>query len=134
MVVWRDVDEDAISHYVFDPEEALDDGLERLVMRTINEAAACLSEEPDADPATIDLALAWGAGWAPHRGGPLRHADALGLAAVVERLTEFCERFGKRFEPCVELQRRGGAGESFYGTRGAVEGILPMPALRRLAG
>jgi 3-hydroxyacyl-CoA dehydrogenase / enoyl-CoA hydratase / 3-hydroxybutyryl-CoA epimerase len=135
MVLWRESDEDVVSHYVFDPQESLDEGLERLMLRTINEAAACLPDEPDADPGLIDLALSLGAGWAPHRGGPLRHADRLGLTAVVERLTEFTERFGKRFEPCVELQRRSEAGESFYEAP-----IIDQPAegeapfLRRLAG
>lgn len=133
MVIWRDTDADAISHYVFDPIEALNDGVERLVLRSINEAAACLGEEIDADPATVDLALAWGAGWAPHRGGPLRYADEMGLVKVVERLNEFAERFGKRFEPCLELQRRAEAGESFFGTR-ASEECIPLPAPKRLAG
>ncbi len=134
MVMWRDEsDEDAISHYVFDPCEALADGVERLVLRTINEAALVLPEERDADPGLLDLALATGAGWAPHRGGPLRHADQLGLIAVVERLLEFSERFGKRFEPCVELQRRAEAGESFYGLPDPNE-LPDFVEYRRMAG
>jgi 3-hydroxyacyl-CoA dehydrogenase/enoyl-CoA hydratase/carnithine racemase len=133
MVMWHDTDEDVISHYVFDPQQSLEDGAERLILRTINEAAACLPDEPDADPGLIDVAAAWGAGWAPHRGGPLQYADQLGLGAVVEHLTEFVERFGKRFEPCVELQRRAEAGESFYAVP-APEEIVEVPAVRRLAG
>ena len=133
MVMWRDVEEDAIGHYVFDPQEALDVGVERLVLRSVNELAACLCEEHDADPAVLDLAMALGAGWASHRGGPLRHADGLGLVAVVERLTEFAERFGKRFEPCVELQRRAEAGESFYESR-VLEEVAVFSMERRMAG
>jgi 3-hydroxyacyl-CoA dehydrogenase/enoyl-CoA hydratase/3-hydroxybutyryl-CoA epimerase len=134
MVLWQDEpDEDVISHYIFDPCQALADGVERLVLRTINEAAFCLPDERDADPGLLDLALAVGAGWAPQRGGPLRHADQIGLVAVVERLLEFTERFGKRFEPCVELQRRAEAGESFYGL--PVPDELPdLVEYRRLAG
>ena len=133
MVMWRDLDDDVISHYVFDPQESLNDGVDRLIMRTVNEAAASLAEEPDADPALIDLALAWGMGWAPHRGGPLRYADELGLAAVFEQMNDFAERFGKRFEPCVELQRRAEAGESFHESRHAAE-IIPFQTALRLAG
>src|SRR5262249_36853811 len=114
VVMWRDTDVDVISHYVFDPKEALDSGVERLALRSVNEAAACLAEEPDADAGLIDLAAAWGLGWAPHRGGPLRYADEQGLTNVAERLADFTERFGKRFEPCVELLRRAEAGESFH--------------------
>ena len=115
MVLWQDLDEDARAPYVFDLAEALRDGVERLILRTVNEAAAALADEPDADPRTVDLALAFGMGWAPQRGGPLRYADTLGMSAVVERLAEFAERFGPRFMPCDELVRRAEAGESFYG-------------------
>lgn len=130
MISWNDASEDVICHYVFDPQEALDDGVERMVLRAINEAAACLPDEPDADPGLVDMALTLGAGWAPHRGGPLRYADEMGLPTIVERLTEFTERFGKRFEPCVELQRRAEAGEAFY------ENLTPdeQPRLWRMAG
>jgi 3-hydroxyacyl-CoA dehydrogenase/enoyl-CoA hydratase/3-hydroxybutyryl-CoA epimerase len=133
VVMWRDVDEDVISHYVFDPVEALETGVERLALRSINEAAACLAEEQDADPGSIDLALAWGMGWAPHRGGPLQYADELGLASVFERLVDYAERFGKRFEPCVELQRRAEAGELFHEPATPVESVR-FPEKRRMAG
>jgi 3-hydroxyacyl-CoA dehydrogenase / enoyl-CoA hydratase / 3-hydroxybutyryl-CoA epimerase len=133
MVMWQDLDEDVISHYVFDPIETLRLGVERLALRSVNEAAACLSEEPDLDPAAIDLAMAWGVGWAPQRGGPLRYADSIGLTAVVERLVEFTERYGKRFEPCLELQRRAEAGEPFYDTTVAGD-VISLPQQRRLAG
>jgi len=115
MVLWHDLDEDATAPYVFDPEEALREGIERVVLRTVNAAAAALADEPDSDPATVDLALGFGMGWAPERGGPLRHADGLGLGAVVDRLAYFAERFGPRFTPCDELVRRAEAGETFYG-------------------
>jgi 3-hydroxyacyl-CoA dehydrogenase / enoyl-CoA hydratase / 3-hydroxybutyryl-CoA epimerase len=133
MVMWRDLDEDVISHYVFDPQESLDLGVDRLIMRTVNEAAACLADEPDADPGLVDLALAWGMGWAPSRGGPLRYADEIGLSAVVEQMNDFRERFGNRFEPCVELQQRAEAGESFHesATRPAT---VAFPAALRMAG
>lgn len=115
MVLWQDLDDDALAPYVFDPDEAMREGLERLVLRTVNEAAAALTDEPDSDPAAVDLALAFGMGWAPHRGGPLRYADALGLSAVVDRLSFLAERFGPRLAPCDELIRRAEAGESFHG-------------------
>lgn len=115
MALWQDLDEDARAPYVFDPAEALAEGIERVVLRTVNEAAAALADEPDSDPGAVDLALAFGMGWAPSRGGPLQHADAVGLAAVVERLSSFAERFGPRYAPCDELVRRAEAGETFYG-------------------
>jgi 3-hydroxyacyl-CoA dehydrogenase / enoyl-CoA hydratase / 3-hydroxybutyryl-CoA epimerase len=100
---------------VFDPDSAIEEGIDRVILRTVNEAARALADEPDADPAMVDLALAYGMGWAPHLGGPLRYADGVGLPAVVDRLALFAERFGPRFTPCDELIRRAEAGESFYG-------------------
>ena len=116
MLIWRDVDEDVVAHYIFDPAEFLREGVKRLVLRTVNEAAACLGDEYSAGPATIDLAMTLGAGWAPHRGGPLRYADEIGVSSIVEQLYFLADRFGKRFRPCEELQERGEAGESFHGT------------------
>jgi 3-hydroxyacyl-CoA dehydrogenase / enoyl-CoA hydratase / 3-hydroxybutyryl-CoA epimerase len=114
MVLWQDLDDDATAPYVFDLDAGLREGIDRLILRTVNEAARALADEPDADPATVDLALAYGMGWAPSRGGPLRYADSEGLSAIVDRLALYAERFGPRFAPCDELVRRAEAGESFY--------------------
>ena len=100
-----------------------------IVLRTVNEAAAALADEPDSDPATVDVALAFGMGWAPSRGGPLRYADTLGLTAAVDRLAAFAERFGPRYAPCDELVRRAEAGETFYGGPPG-EVAFPVTALR----
>jgi 3-hydroxyacyl-CoA dehydrogenase/enoyl-CoA hydratase/3-hydroxybutyryl-CoA epimerase len=129
MVLWHDLDEDARAPYIFDPDEALREGVERVLLRTVNEAAAALADEPDSDPATVDLALAFGMDWAPHQGGPLRYADTLGLAAVVDRWALFAERFGRRFTPSDELVRRAEAGETFYGGP-PVESSAPARAWR----
>jgi 3-hydroxyacyl-CoA dehydrogenase/enoyl-CoA hydratase/3-hydroxybutyryl-CoA epimerase len=79
---------------------------DRLVLLMVNEAAACLGEGLTASAQDIDLAVILGTGWAPHRGGPLHHADALGLARAVELLQDFAQRLGPRYEPCTELKRR----------------------------
>jgi 3-hydroxyacyl-CoA dehydrogenase/enoyl-CoA hydratase/3-hydroxybutyryl-CoA epimerase len=85
---------------------------ERLVLGMVNEAALVLSEGL-ADAEAIDLAMVFGTGWAPHRGGPLRYADDRGLGDVVQSLAALAGRHGKRFEPCAELKRRAEAGEQF---------------------
>ena len=132
MVLWRDLDSDARARYIYDPAAFAAEGLERVVLRTVNEAASCLPDEPEADPARVDLALARGMGWAPQRGGPLRYADSLGLTTVVEQLDLLAELYGSRFEPCDELRRRSEAGESFHGETSPAE-IRENYAIQRAA-
>ena len=128
MVSWRDQDDDCTSHYIFDEVEALQLGVDRLMLRVINEGARCLEEEPDLDPQRLDLACSWGLDLFPEHGGPLRFADEWGLNRIEELLLDFADRFGKRFEPSLELQRRVEGGESFYGTPRPIQ---VRPPLRR---
>jgi 3-hydroxyacyl-CoA dehydrogenase/enoyl-CoA hydratase/3-hydroxybutyryl-CoA epimerase len=87
---------------------------ERMVLLMVNEAAACLEGglAPTAD--VIDLAMIFGTGWAPHRGGPLRYADDRGVADIVETLDGLSRRLGPRLEPCEELRKRAKSKEKFY--------------------
>ena len=79
---------------------------DRLVLLMVNEAAACLGEGL-ASAQDIDLAMVLGTGWAPHRGGPLHHADTFGTVRAVQTLEEFARRHGRRYEPCEALRRTG---------------------------
>jgi 3-hydroxyacyl-CoA dehydrogenase/enoyl-CoA hydratase/3-hydroxybutyryl-CoA epimerase len=87
----------------------LGEARERMVLLMVNEAALVLSEGLAADADTIDLALVLGAGWAAHRGGPLRYGQQRGWPEVVRALDELTQRYGRRFQPCEELRRRGAA-------------------------
>jgi len=85
---------------------------ERMTLAMVNEAAHCLAEGVVADAGTLDLALLYGAGFPPYRGGPLRHADTLGLARVEARLTALRAEKGERFLPApliVRLAAEGGS-------------------------
>jgi 3-hydroxyacyl-CoA dehydrogenase/enoyl-CoA hydratase/3-hydroxybutyryl-CoA epimerase len=86
---------------------------ERMVLLMVNEAALAIGEGLTADAESFDLAMVYGTGWAPHRGGPLHYADDRGLSAVVGKLQELARRYGKRFEPCNELLRRAASNERF---------------------
>ena len=83
----------------------------RLVFPMINEAAFCLAEGVVATPVKIDLAMIFGTGFPPFRGGLLRYADSVGAARIVEQLEALAQRLGPRFRPAplaVELARSGG--------------------------
>jgi 3-hydroxyacyl-CoA dehydrogenase/enoyl-CoA hydratase/3-hydroxybutyryl-CoA epimerase len=95
------------------PAARLADARERMVLLMVNEAARALEDRLADSAETIDLAMVFGTGWAPHRGGPQRYADDRGLGDVVQALTALAARLGPRFEPCGELKRRAASGERF---------------------
>jgi 3-hydroxyacyl-CoA dehydrogenase / enoyl-CoA hydratase / 3-hydroxybutyryl-CoA epimerase len=86
----------------------------RLVLPMVNEAAFCLEDDVVADPARLDLAMIFGTGFPPFRGGLLRYADAIGLGRVFSRLDDLAERLGPRFTPSDLIQRLANARQGFY--------------------
>lgn len=85
--------------------------VERMVLAMINESARCVEEGIVPQSGDVDLALIFGAGFPPFRGGPLRHADTLGLTHVVERLHALEVDQGARFAPCEWLRSKAASGE-----------------------
>jgi len=67
----------------------------------------------------------FGLGFPPFRGGPFRHADALGTGALLEELRRLEEAHGPRFAPAPLRGARGTAGEARPGEPG---GGVPDPA------
>ncbi len=88
--------------------------LDRLVLVMVNEAARCLEENVAAAPEDVDFAMIFGTGWAPFRGGPLRYADALGLAEAVRRLDALARDGAPHFAPCERLRAMARDGATFY--------------------
>ena len=87
---------------------------DRVVLVMVNEAVRCLDEQVADTSEDIDFAMILGTGWAPFRGGPLRHADALGLAVLAERMQALSGRHGVHLAPCPRLLTMAAAGETFY--------------------
>jgi 3-hydroxyacyl-CoA dehydrogenase/enoyl-CoA hydratase/3-hydroxybutyryl-CoA epimerase len=86
---------------------------ERMVLAMINEASRCLEEKVVADAGAVDVAMIFGAGFPPFRGGVLRHADTLGLARVESRLIALRAEKGERFAPSPLLARLAAEGGTF---------------------
>jgi len=86
----------------------------RLVLPMINEAAFCLEDGIVAEPGKLDLAMIFGTGFPPFRGGLLRYADAIGLGRVFARLDDLAERLGPRFAPADSIQRLANERRGFY--------------------
>jgi 3-hydroxyacyl-CoA dehydrogenase/enoyl-CoA hydratase/3-hydroxybutyryl-CoA epimerase len=86
---------------------------ERMVLAIVNESARCLEDGVVAEAGSLDLAMIFGAGFPPFRGGPLRYADATGLERIASRLTALAAEKGERFAPSARLQQLARAGETF---------------------
>jgi len=112
----RDVNEAVYALISPRPREAVDPGPTetRLVLPMINEAARCLETGIVARPAHVDLAMILGTGFPPFRGGLLRHADTLGLTAIVQGLEALAGRHGPRFLATRLLLEMAREGRTFF--------------------
>ncbi len=90
------------------------DLVDRLALLMVNEAVTCLSEGVIASPRDGDVGAILGLGFPPLRGGPFRHADALGAEKLVARLTELAASCGPRFAPAQLLVSMARDGKRFY--------------------
>jgi 3-hydroxyacyl-CoA dehydrogenase/enoyl-CoA hydratase/3-hydroxybutyryl-CoA epimerase len=86
---------------------------DRMVLPMVNEAARCLEEGVVRSAAELDLALIFGTGFPPFRGGLCRWADQEGLNRVLATLERLESAVGERFQPSEALQRTAEAG-GFY--------------------
>lgn len=89
----------------------------RLVLPMINEAAYCLEEGVVERPEKLDLAMIFGTGFPPFRGGLLRYAEDLGVAAAHAKLKTLADRLGPRFAPAPLLERLARSGGHFFPER-----------------
>jgi 3-hydroxyacyl-CoA dehydrogenase len=87
--------------------------MERLVDAMINEATMALEERVAFSADDVDLAMVMGTGFPPFRGGLLRHADAVGVGMIVERLQRRHHQ-GTPGGPCARLQWMALAGGRFH--------------------
>jgi 3-hydroxyacyl-CoA dehydrogenase/enoyl-CoA hydratase/3-hydroxybutyryl-CoA epimerase len=72
---------------------------DRLILSLVNESVACLREQVVTDADLVDAGVVFGTGFAPFRGGPIHYARTRGVPAVIARLSELEQRYGKRFHP-----------------------------------
>ena len=72
---------------------------------TLNEAVACWREQIVADSDLIDVAMVFGVGFAPFRGGPFNYARTRGDIEIISSLKELEVRHGGRFKADPGWQR-----------------------------
>ncbi len=73
------------------------DVTDRLMLRMLNEAMACLREGVVADADLLDAGMIYGTGFAPFRGGPMHYVARKGMGDLQVRLEELERAHGERF-------------------------------------
>ncbi|MCX7556723.1 3-hydroxyacyl-CoA dehydrogenase NAD-binding domain-containing protein [Xanthomonadaceae bacterium JHOS43] len=82
-----------------DGYRAPDDLTDRLVLRLLNEAVACLHDGVVADADLLDAGVIFGTGFAPFHGGPIQYIRSEGADKLKKRLEQLATRHGERFTP-----------------------------------
>ncbi|MDX2346288.1 MAG: 3-hydroxyacyl-CoA dehydrogenase NAD-binding domain-containing protein, partial [Legionella sp.] len=70
----------------------------RLILRMVNEAAACLREGVVEDADLLDAGMIFGTGFAPFRGGPMHYAKAFGQDKLNASFRALETQYGERFK------------------------------------
>ncbi len=90
------------------------DIIDAMLALGINEAALMIEEGICDRPQDMDLAMIYGAGFPPYRGGILRYADAWGIKNVYKKLTTLEKAYGLRFKPSNLIKEMAESGKTFY--------------------
>ncbi len=76
-----------------------DDLTDRMILRFVNEAVACLREGVVEDSDLLDAGIIFGTGFAPFRGGPMNYTAKQGHEQLKSRLDHLQQAHGERFAP-----------------------------------
>lgn len=97
------------------PKEMADDEIvDTMLALAINEAALMMEEGICDRPQDMDLAMIYGCGFPPYRGGILRYADKWGIQNVFAKLLDLERQYGQRFAPADFLKQMAETGKTFY--------------------
>nr|CDQ36657.1 Fatty acid oxidation complex subunit alpha [Virgibacillus halodenitrificans] len=91
-----------------------DDIVARMMVPLCMEAVRCLEDGIVATPAEADMALIYGIGFPPFRGGALRYIDVLGVETFVAQAETLAEELGPLYRPTERLRDMATKGERFY--------------------
>jgi len=71
----------------------------RLIDRLLNESVSCVREQVVENDDLLDAGMIFGTGFAPFRGGPMHHVDAVGAEKIYQQLQSLEKLRGERFKP-----------------------------------
>ena len=77
--------------------EQSEDIVDRLILKMLNEAIACLREGVIEDKDLVDVGMIFGTGFAPFLGGPMHYMEQRGKQTIIDRLKELEGKYGNQF-------------------------------------
>ncbi|RTE66629.1 fatty acid oxidation complex subunit alpha FadB [Amphritea opalescens] len=92
----------------FDDQEII----ERMMIPLCIETVRCLEEGVVASPAEADMAMIYGIGFPPFRGGVFHYLDEMGLAAFCDMAAKYAE-LGPLYQPTAQMQQMAAAGTTY---------------------
>ncbi|MBK9967197.1 MAG: fatty acid oxidation complex subunit alpha FadB [Holophagales bacterium] len=92
------------------------DIIDRMMLPLVIECSRCLEDGIVNTPVEVDIALVYGLGFPPFRGGPFRYADAVGLKALCEKAGKFAA-LGKLYEPTARMRQLAETGATYHKAR-----------------
>ena len=95
-------------------EFAAEEIVARCMVPMVNEVARCLEEKIVALPQEADMALIYGIGFPPFRGGACRYLDQTGLAEFVAIADKYAS-LGKLYDAPKLLRDMAASGKKFFG-------------------
>jgi 3-hydroxyacyl-CoA dehydrogenase len=90
-----------------------DEIVDRCIYALVNEGARILEEGYALRAGDIDIIYLNGYGFPAYRGGPMWHADTVGLQKVYQRICELHQAHGELWEPAPLLRRLAETGKTF---------------------
>ncbi|UYG01141.1 fatty acid oxidation complex subunit alpha FadB [Halomonas sp. GD1P12] len=91
-----------------------EDIIARMMTPLCLETVRCLEDGIVDTPAEADMALIYGIGFPPFRGGALRYIDAMGVDTFVAQAEKLSEELGPLYAPTEKLKQMAQNGERFY--------------------
>lgn len=95
-------------------EKPADEIIARCMVPMVNECVRCLEEGIVGSAAETDIAMLYGIGFPPFRGGPFRYLETMGLGAFIELADKYAH-LGELYQVTDGLREMAKSGKSYFG-------------------
>lgn len=91
--------------------------IERMMIPMCIETARCIEENIVASPAEADMALIYGIGFPPFRGGALYYMEQLGLDLFCQMAAKY-QHLGPLYQPSAKMKSMADSGDKYFQSEG----------------